>query len=323
MADPAEPLTEAAAAATAAALPLDPSLSEGFLEWQRWLAGERRFSAHTLAAYRRDVADFLSFLSGHRGGGLDLAGLEATSLAEGRAWLAARRARGLEPASNARALSALRSLLRRLERCGDIGQVPLSLLRPPKLKPPLPKAPNAPDALALVAASETDDWVGLRDRAVLSLLYGAGLRISEALSLTRREAPRPEQARLVVTGKGGKSRAVPLIPAIGEAVAAYIAACPFALSPEAALFRGVRGGALGPRQVQAAVTELRRALGLAESVTPHALRHAFATHLLGAGADLRQLQELLGHAAISTTQRYTAVDAEALLAQYRKAHPRA
>ncbi len=301
-------------------------------DWLAYLAQERRASPRTVRAYGDNVQSYLIFLQGHRGGPLSAQDLGQTGAQELRAYLAHRRqgngGRGdhaLSPRSLSQALSSIRSFHRWLDRRCGIAAPELALVRGPRVKPGLPRPVSEDQAFELIAAAGCDtdlqDWEMARDEAVLTLLYGCGLRISEALSLTRADAPLGESLR--ITGKGGKTRLAPVLPAVRQAVDAYLAALPFALGPAEPLFRAKRGGALGPRPVQALMERLRGRLGLPASATPHALRHAFATHLLGAGADLRVIQELLGHASLSTTQRYTAVDAAGLLATYAKAHPRA
>ncbi len=300
-------------------------LRPAIADWLSWLESEKRVSAHTLDAYSRDLAAFLSFLAEHRGGAVDIAGLESLVLRDFRAWLAARAGRGLSNASSARALSVVRNFYRWGERQGRFENSQIAALRTPKTGRALPKALTAPDAQDLVAApapSEQPAWILARDHAVLLLLYGAGLRIGEALGLTASDLPRDPEMPLRITGKGGKTRMVPLLPEVRRALDDYRARAPFAPEPEEPLFRGLRGGPLSPRIVQLLIQNLRRGLGLPESTTPHALRHSFATHLLAAGADLRGIQELLGHASLSTTQRYTAVDPSGLLKAYQ-AHPRA
>ena len=298
-------------------------------DWQRWLSHERRASSHTLAAYRRDLAAFLTFLAEHLGKPARLADLADLTRADFRAWLAARSADDLQASSTARALSVVRSYFRFLARRGRGGNAVLHTVRTPRLPRSVPKALTADEAAeAVEAAGDFADvpWLGKRDVAILALLYGCGLRLGEALSLNRRDAPRPrgdEIQTLVITGKGRKQRVVPVLPAVAAAIADYLDACPHAGSPDDPLFRGARGARLNPRLVQLRLQELRARLGLPESATPHALRHSFATHLLAGGGDLRAIQELLGHASLSTTQRYTEVDAAALLAVYDKAHPRA
>ena len=296
--------------------------------WMGWLQGERRASAHTVAAYGRDLAFFLEFLTGHLGEVPSLATLGRLLPADFRAYLADRAAQ-VERASLARGLSVVRSFARFLDRRGLASVPALLVLRAPKLPRSVPKALTIVDAAEIVAApgdpaagdAAASRWQAKRDVAVLTLLYGCGLRISEALGLKRSEAPAGDL--IAITGKGQKERIVPVLPAVREAIADYLADCPYALAADGPLFVGARGGALGPRLVQSRMADLRRALGLPETATPHALRHSFATHLLGAGGDLRAIQELLGHASLSTTQRYTSVDTERLLAVYDAAHPRA
>ncbi len=251
----------------------------------------------------------------------DLAALRA---ADFRGWLAARANRDLAKSSSARALSSLRGLFRHLQRAGLAANSAIDAVKTPKLPRTLPKPLTAPEAGKLLEAAAdeaTQPWVAKRDAALLTLLYGGGLRIAEALSLTRAQAPRGDS--LVVTGKGRKQRMVPMLPIVVAAIADYLGACPFALPGTAPLFVGVRGGPLNPRIAQRLIATLRVDLGLPETATPHALRHSFATHLLANGGDLRSIQELLGHASLSTTQRYTAVDRAKLLEVYDKAHPRA
>lgn len=290
--------------------------------WQRELGSVRRLAANTLEAYTRDIDQFLSFLAGHAGGPVTLATLKELRGADIRAFMAQRRNESLGSRSLARVLSALKSFFRYLEREGVVASEALNVIRTPKLPKSLPKAltvPEARQAIATTGDMEERPWVAARDMAVLSLCYGAGLRISEALALTSGDL---EAEVLRVTGKGGKVRLVPLIAAVRKAIELYIELCPFKSWPEEPLFRGVKGGVLSPRLIQLRVVQLRGALGLPPSATPHALRHSFATHLLGRGGDLRAIQELLGHASLSTTQIYTAVDTDRLLESYRKAHPR-
>ncbi len=305
-------------------LPLDPALEAAIGEWGAWLAHERRLSDHTLAAYGRDLCDFLEFSTRHVGGPLTLETLAALRAADFRAWLGARAGRGLARSSTARALSTLRGFYRWLEKRELVHNPALASLRTPKVPQSVPKALSQSEALgAIDAARDTAKapWVAKRDVALLTLLYGAGLRIGEALGLDRRDAPAGTAFR--VTGKGGKERLVPLLPIVVDAIADYLDACPHQLAPDDPLFVGVRGRRLQAGQVQAMVRDLRRRLGLPDTATPHALRHSFATHLLAGGGDLRSIQELLGHASLSTTQRYTAVDTAHLAEVYRAAHPRA
>jgi integrase/recombinase XerC len=298
-------------------------------DWVRWLSHERRSSPHTVAAYRRDLRSFLEFLRDHQGKPASLADLSKLTRADFRGWLARRAAAGLQGASTARGLSVIRTFFHFLARQGLAGNAALVTVRTPKRPRGVPKALTVAEATEAVEAIEglnAVNWIGKRDVAILALLYGCGLRISEALSLTRGDAPSADgagTASLTITGKGRKQRVVPVLPAVAEAIAVYIAVCPFGAAADEPLFVGARGGPLKPRQVQLQMQRLRPRLGLPETATPHALRHSFATHLLAGGGDLRTIQELLGHASLSTTQRYTDVDAAALLAVYGKSHPRA
>jgi len=306
-------------------VPAQEDLAAALRRWSDWLDAERGVSPLTLAAYRRDLAHFLGFLAEHQGAVPDLAALAALTPADFRAWLARRAGEGIGRGSNARGLSTLRSFFRFLERRGLATSAALIMVRSPKLAKPVPKALTEEEALKVLdgaAAADRDVWIGKRDLAVLMLLYGAGLRIAEALSLRRGSAPL-EAGTLGITGKGRKTRLVPILPAVAQAVRDYLEACPCALERDAPLFVGARGGPLHPRLVQGRIAQLRMALGLPQYATPHALRHSFATHLLAGGGDLRAIQELLGHASLSTTQRYTKVDATRLLAVYDAAHPRA
>ena len=292
--------------------------------WVAWLTGERRASPHTVAAYGRDLARFLDFLTEHLGELPSLAAIDELRPADFRAYLAHRVQRRAERSSLARGLSVLRGFVRFLHRRGLASTSALVALRSPRLRASVPKpltVDDATSAVDTVGALAKEGWQGKRDVAVLTLLYGCGLRLSEALSLRRGAAPLSEM--LVVTGKGSKQRLLPVLPAVREAVADYLAACPHVLAADGPLFIGARGGPLNPRLVQRQMEAVRGYLGLPESATPHALRHSFATHLLGAGGDLRAIQELLGHASLSTTQRYTSVETARLLAIYDAAHPRA
>lgn len=291
--------------------------------WMRHLAGERRMSAKTLEAYGRDIRQFLDYLASHPDARLDH--LKAADL---RGFMAARRANGISSRSLMRQLAAIRSFLRFHEQDGAIDASALALIRGPKLTKSLPKPISAPHAkrmtgLELRMGEDQDTWILARDAAVLSLLYGCGLRISEALSLTMDQAPGPTDDSIRVTGKGQKTRMVPVIPAVRSAIDAYLGMCPYAREPGSPLFRGARGGPLNPRLIQKVVEQMRGSLGLPDSATPHALRHSFATHLLARGGDLRAIQELLGHASLSTTQIYTEVDQSRLLAVFNTTHPRA
>jgi integrase/recombinase XerC len=298
----------------------------------RWLAhleSERHLSPLTLEAYTRDAAAFLSFLTEHLGGAPSLKDLSNLAPADVRAYLASRRATGIESRTLVRMLAAARSFARFLEREGKGKVAALAAVRAPRIAKSLPKP------LSIAAAKQVSDssfrageerapCVLARDAAVLALLYGSGLRISEALSLTRAEIPAPNKGdSLTVTGKGKKTRMVPVLPQVFALIHDYIKLCPFNLAANEPVFRGEKGGPLSPRIVQLAMERLRGALGLADSATPHALRHSFATHLLSRGGDLRAIQELLGHASLATTQIYTAVDSAHLMKAYKAAHPRA
>ena len=307
-----------------------PDLAAAIAAWHAWLAHERRASPHTLAAYSRDLADFLAAMAAHLGGPLDLAELRALKTADFRAWLAGRHARNLARTSLARGLSTVRGFVAYLERHAGGGNTQLAALKTPRLKHTVPKPLAPEDALGVIEEAEAAHqvpWLAKRDVALFALLYGCGLRLSEALSFRRREGEEMARASsgtmLTVRGKGNKERRVPALAAVGAAIGEYLALCPFPAEADAKLFRARRGGALGPREVQRRMQELRRRLGLPETATPHALRHSFATHLLAGGADLRAIQELLGHASLSTTQRYTEIADEALLKVFHDAHPRA
>jgi len=297
--------------------------------WLRYLSAERRMSPKTSEAYQRDALQFLAFLCEHQGGRVTLAKLARLVPQDVRAFMASRRADGIGGRSLMRSLAGLRSLARFLEREGKGRVGALASVRAPKVAKTLPKplpvsaAKQVSDA-DLRAGEEREPWVLARDAAVLALLYGSGLRISEALGLTRAEVPAPGAGdALVITGKGNKTRMVPVLPQVLALVATYVAICPYDLPPDRPLFVGARGGPLSPRIVQLVMERLRGALSLPDTATPHALRHSFATHLLARGGDLRAIQELLGHASLSTTQIYTGVDSERLLEVYKSTHPRA
>jgi integrase/recombinase XerC len=310
------------------------TLTDARLRYLDWLARERRAAANTVEAYSRDLADLLGFLGLHLGGEpMTVATLGTLRPADLRAFLASRAAAGAGVATRARQLAATRGFLRWLARHHDeTAAAPLAGLRGPRRKPPVPRALTPAQAKEVArdvgrahdpARAERPAEQAARDTALFTLLYGCGLRISEALALSVADAPRVgDPAALRVTGKGGKQRIVPVLPAVREAIAAYLRLRPAAL-PSDPLFLGARGARLDPAVAQKALRDFRRLAGLPEHATPHALRHSFATHLLGGGADLRAIQELLGHASLSTTQRYTAVDAAALLATWQRAHPRA
>ena len=297
--------------------------------WLNYLGAERRMSSKTLEAYRRDVTQFLAFLADHLGGAPALKGLAKLTPQDVRAFMAARRADGIGSRSLMRSLAGARSFARFLERNGKGKVGALAAVRAPKIARSLPKPLGVASAKKmsdadLRAGEERPQWVLARDAAVLALLYGSGLRISEALSLRRKDAPTPGTGDVIlVTGKGNKQRMVPVLQNVLQLIADYLKLCPVDIAPDAPLFIGTRGRPLSPRIIQLAMARLRGALGLPDSATPHALRHSFATHLLARGGDLRAIQELLGHASLSTTQIYTAVDSERLLEAYRSAHPRA
>jgi len=296
--------------------------------WLAHLAGERRLSPKTLEAYGRDARQFFTFLTDHLGGPPTLDAIARLKPMDLRAFLAARRAAGVTGRSLMRQLAALRSFARHLERGGLGTASAFVAMRAPKVSKGLPRPLTAEAARAVAdadsrAGEERDGWILQRDAAVMTLLYGCGLRISEALGLKGADAKALAAGSIIVTGKGGKMREVPVLPQVARAVADYVAACPYQLKADGPLFVGARGGPLSPRIIQLAMERLRGALGLPASATPHALRHSFASHLLGRGGDLRAIQELLGHASLSTTQIYTKVDAARLLAAYDAAHPRA
>lgn len=327
MARKPEEKAEAAAAVLAGAAAKDVAR-----EAERWLAhlgSERHLSPLTLEVYARDVAAFLGFLSEHLGGQPKLSDLMNLAPADIRAFLARRRGKGIESRTLVRMLAAMRSFARFLEREGKGKVAALAAVRAPRVAKGLPKPLSVESAKkisdpALRAGEARAPWVLARDAAVLALLYGSGLRISEALGLARSRIPAPGSGdSLTVTGKGNKSRMVPVLPQVLELVADYVKLCPFDLPADEPVFRGEKGGPLSPRVVQLVMERLRGALGLADTATPHALRHSFATHLLSRGGDLRAIQELLGHASLATTQIYTAVDSAHLMKAYKAAHPRA
>lgn len=304
--------------------PLAPDLVVAVADWQGWLASERRASPHTVAAYGRDLAAFFQFLTPYRGATPGLTDLADLQPADFRAWLAQRTLDGLSRPSIARALSTLRGFFKFLERTGRLENAALKTLRSPRLPKQVPRPLSESDAVeALSTAAELQDepWLAARDVALFSLLYGCGLRLGEALSLTVADRPRGDTLR--VLGKGSKERIVPVLPLVRDAIAAYLAQRPDSCAENSPLFIGARGGALNPGVVQRQMRRLRSLLGLGERATPHALRHSFATHLLANGGDLRTIQELLGHTTLATTQRYTQVDTSHLTRVYQSAHPRA
>ena len=292
-----------------------------FLDHQRALNGA---SENTITAYQTDVLGFLNFMTLHKADPQGLAALARISVTDMRAWMASERSRGVAARSLARSLSAVKSFYRWLSEREGFEPTAVLSTRAPKFQKKLPR-PLAEDAakavLDTVELQSKDSWVGARDAAVVTLLYGCGLRISEALGLTGADVPLPETLRII--GKGGKERIIPVLPAARDAVNSYLRQCPHELVAEGPLFRGIRGGALNPRQVQKVMEHTRLQLGLPSTATPHAMRHSFATHLLTAGGDLRTIQELLGHSSLSTTQAYTAVATARLLEVYEAAHPKA
>ena len=301
-------------------LPADTALKD----WLGYLAGEKRYSPKTLESYGRDVSAFLDFQFAHRGTRLTLGHLSDLKATDFRAWLADRRRDGVSARSLARFLSSVRSFYRYLEKRRGVACSALGLVESPKVPRSLPKPVSAEAARQMIAetgARDKPDWIAARDAAVLLLLYGCGLRISEALAITVEDLPLGDVLR--VTGKGQKTRLVPVLPAVREAMAAYVALSPFSPDPGQPAFRATRGGVLGSRAIQEMVVNLRSRLGLPASATPHALRHSFATHLLAGGGDLRTIQELLGHASLSTTQVYAAVEGAHLTAVHAATHPRA
>ena len=303
-----------------------PKVAAEIEGWLCHLGDERRMSPKTVEAYRRDVLQFLGFLAGHLGGAPSLKELAALAPADVRAFLAARRAQGIGSRSLMRTLAGVRSFARFLERSGKGKVGALAAVRAPKIGKTLPRPLSIAAAKSMTdpglsAGDEREPWLAARDAAVLALLYGGGLRISEALGLKRTDFG--SRDTVTVTGKGRKERMVPVLPQVAKLIADYVALCPYNLPQDGPLFVGAKGGPLSARVVQLSMARLRGALGLAETATPHALRHSFATHLLARGGDLRSIQELLGHASLATTQIYTEVDAERLIEAYRSAHPRA
>jgi len=294
--------------------------------WLAWLRSERRLAARTEQGYREDLSAFVRFMAAHRGGEVSLADLAALRLPDLRAWLAWRHGEEYARTSTARAIAAVRSLFRFVDRRHGVHNPALQAMRTPRLPHRLPRPLAEEDARDLISSARMEarePWLGQRDTALLMLLYGGGLRIGEALALDRRDVGMDPRSLRGLRVRGKEERLVPILPIVADAVAAYLAACPIPPLPDEPLFKGARGGRLQQAVVQKQVRQLRVTLGLPETATPHALRHSFATHLLGDGADLRAIQELLGHASLSTTQGYTEVDGRRLMALYARAHPRA
>jgi len=306
-------------------LAVNPQLNEEIRSWLAGLSDERRLSPRTVDAYQRDVRQFMTFLARHQGGLVDLAKLADLRASDFRAFMAERRRDHVGARTLARGLAGIRSFLRHLERKGLVNAAGAKAMRAPRQPRSLPRPLDSDDALSVLdpqVQSARAPWMAARNAALLTLLYGCGLRISEALGLTGK-AIQPDTGSLRISGKGGKTRIVPLLPVAVSAVEDYRRLCPFTLEADAPLFRGARGGPLNPGVLQRDMRALRGAFGLPESATPHALRHSFATHLLDAGGDLRAIQELLGHASLSTTQVYTAVEKDRLISVHARAHPRA
>lgn len=295
------------------------------LRWQDYLAHEKQVSMHTLRAYASDVSHFISFLFDHLGSPPCLANCGDARVRDFRAWLSRKAMDGQSNSSRARALSGLKNLLRWLDHNGVLHNAAISVIHAPKLPHKLPRPLHEDQAMSLLDATDLfikDDWIGMRDRALFTLLYGAGLRIQEALSLNISDWPKGDEM-LRIQGKGRKERLVPILPLVAQALQNAISQCPYPPEDHAPIFRGARGGRLAQGVAQRAMRDLRVILGLPDTVTPHALRHSFATHLLQNGANLREIQELLGHASLSSTQRYTELDAKAMMDIYKNAHPRA
>ncbi|PXW72763.1 integrase/recombinase XerC [Loktanella sp. PT4BL] len=301
-----------------------PALSDAL---GAWLAGQRALAGaaeNTLKAYQTDVLGFLAFMTAHNGGSQGLAPIARVTIRDMRAWMAHERARGVGARSLARSLSAVKSFYRWLAEREGFEPTAVLATRAPKFQRKLPRPLEidaASEMIETVELQSNDPWIAARDAAVVTLLYGCGLRISEALGLTGRDVPLPDVLRIV--GKGNKERIVPVIAPARDAVDAYLRLCPYPVADDAPIFRATRGGVLSPRAIQKVMEKARLQLGLPATATPHAMRHSFATHLLAAGGDLRTIQELLGHASLSTTQAYTAVDAAHLMSVYEKAHPKA
>ncbi|MEQ8196000.1 MAG: tyrosine recombinase XerC [Rhodospirillales bacterium] len=306
------------------AVPAEPAVLDAITAWCAWLEHERRTSLHTLDAYRRDLIGFLRFSAEHLGYPPGLSELESLRPADFRSYLAHRARNGLARTSTARALSTLRNFFRFLARRNLAANAAIDGVHTPKVPKSIPRAlseQEARESLDVIEEISNEPWIAKRDTALITLLYGCGLRIGEALALNQRDFPKGDA--MTITGKGRKQRVVPVLSVVKDALADYLDHCPFGLGGDDPLFVGARGKRLNAGVVQRQMRRLRALLGLPESATPHALRHSFATHLLAGGGDLRTIQELLGHASLSTTQRYTDVDAGHLGRVYRSAHPRA
>jgi integrase/recombinase XerC len=303
---------------------ISPAARDALQEWLDHQKSLKGSAENTVTAYAGDVTEFLAFITGHKGESQGLGALSKVTISDLRAWMANSRGAGVGPRSLARKLSAVKVFYRWLAAREGFEPTAVLLTRSPKFTKKLPRPlaiDAARDLIETVEMQSLEPWVAARDAAVVTLLWGCGLRISETLGLKGIDAPLPQVMR--ITGKGGKERIVPVVDAARAAVDAYVKACPHILTDDGPLFRGVRGGVLSPRAIQKAMASARMQLGLPATATPHALRHSFATHLLNAGGDLRTIQELLGHASLSTTQAYTAIDTAHLLDVYNNAHPKA
>ncbi len=301
-----------------------PDLADMIGKWQVWLHSEKNLSPHTQRAYTADIGHFVRFLSTHEDGAISLDKLSAVSLTDFRSWMSRKAMDGLASSSRARSLAAVKNFMRWLDRQGVLHNAAIATVRTPKLPRKLPRPLEEAQAMRILdqsAGMETDDWIGARNQALFTLLYGSGLRINEALQLNVNDLPRDGFMR--VMGKGSKERQVPVLPLVETIIARYRALCPFADTPDRPLFVGEKGGRLNQGLAQKALRQMRTVLNLPDTATPHALRHSFATHLLQNGANLREIQELLGHSSLSTTQRYTDVNAEEMLKAYKQFHPRA
>ncbi len=307
-------------------LPVDSQLSSYVCAWHERLSLQKKFSTHTCLAYQRDLASFFQFLSSYHGKPVSIGLLQQLTRGDWRSWMSDRHTKNLQASSTNRAASVVRGFYRFLTKATGQEFPPIQHYKTPKKPHILPKPLTISQAQQTTEIIEThahQEWIGKRDLAVILLLYGCGLRIGEAVSLTRAQAPSQDQEVLVIVGKGNKQRRVPLLPMVIEAINDYLSHCPWPLPQDGPMFVGARGKKLSPRLIQLALQRMRRTIGLPETATPHALRHSFATHLLSAGGDLRTIQELLGHASLSTTQRYTAVSTQQMIDIYRKTHPRA
>ena len=297
-----------------------PDLCDAIRHWQTWLKVEKNMSPHTFRAYTSDLGQFLNFLRDHYDGDVGLSVLSSVTLTDFRSWLSRKSMDGLKASSRARSLSGVKNFLRWLDKNGLMHNASIGSVRTPKLGHKLPKPMERTQVFRLVFDSPTDNWLQLRDRALFTLLYACGLRIDEALSLNMNQLPRDGFLR--VMGKGRKERQVPTLPIVDEMLSTYRTACPFSETPDRPLFLGERGKRLHQGVAQKSMRDIRVELNLPDTATPHALRHSFATHLLENGANLREIQELLGHASLSSTQIYTEVNAEELIKIYKSAHPR-